>query len=93
VEVTAENDGSASCHYTACTPAQAAEVIARLPPPGRAQGGVGSETDTATWGGIEVEWHYQPRGGQPGGLDQVTAALLAHLAVLDGGQHGKDDPR
>ena len=31
VEVTAENDGSAACHYTACTATQAAKVIARLP--------------------------------------------------------------
>ena len=33
VEVSAEDDGSASCHYTGCTPVQAARVIARLPAP------------------------------------------------------------
>ena len=33
VEVSAENDGSAACHYTGCTLAQAARVIARLPGP------------------------------------------------------------
>jgi hypothetical protein len=62
VEVSAENDGSAACHYTGCTAMQAAKVIARLPAPGRSQVQVAGETATATWGGIEVEWHYQPPG-------------------------------
>ena len=45
VEVSAENDGSAACHYTGCTPAQAAKVIARpagprpLPGPARRRDG------------------------------------------------------
>jgi len=92
VEVSAENDGSAHCHYTGCTPVQAAKVIARLPAPGRSQVEVAGEITTATWGGIEVEWHYQPPDGQPADPRQMTAALLAHLAVLDGRAHRKDDP-
>jgi hypothetical protein len=47
---------------------------------------------TATWDGIEIEWHYQPPAGQPAGPDQVAAALLAHLAALDGRDDRKDDP-
>jgi hypothetical protein len=92
VEVSAENDGSAACHYTGCTLAQAARVIARLPAPGRSQVALAGETATATWGGIEVEWHYQPPEEQPGDPGQMTAALLAHLAVLGGRDHRKDDP-
>ena len=92
VEVSAENDGSASCHYTGCTQAQAAKVIARLPAPGRSQVEIVGETATATWGGIEVEWHYQPPQEQPGDPRQMTAALLAHLAVLGGNHDRKDDP-
>jgi hypothetical protein len=92
VEVSAENDGSASCHYTACTPVQAAEVIARLPAPGRSQVQLAGETVTVTWGGIEVEWHYQPPHERPGDPRQMTAALLAHLAVLGGSHDRKDDP-
>jgi hypothetical protein len=92
VEVSAENDGSAACHYTGCTQVQAAKVIARLPAPGRSHVAVAGETATATWGGIEVEWHYQPPQEQPGDPDQMTAALLAHLAVLGGNHDRKDDP-
>jgi hypothetical protein len=92
VEVSAENDGSAACHYTGCTPAQAARVIARLPAPGRSQVQVAGETATAIWGGIEVEWHYQPPEEQPGDPHQMTVALLAHLAVLDGQDERKADP-
>jgi hypothetical protein len=92
VEVSAENDGSAACHYTGCTPVQAAKVIARLPAPGRSQVQVAGETATATWGGIEVEWHYQPPEDQLGDPRQMTAALLTHLAVLGGNQDRKDDP-
>ncbi len=92
VEVSAENDGSAACHYAGCTPVQAAKVIARLPAPGRSQVAVAGETATATWGGIEVEWHYQPPEEQPADPRQMTAALLAHLAVLGGRDHRKDDP-
>jgi hypothetical protein len=92
VEVSAENDGSAACHYTGCTPMQAAKVIARLPAPGRSQVAVAGETATATWGGIEVEWHYQPPQEQPADPRQMTAALLTHLAVLCGRDHRKDDP-
>jgi hypothetical protein len=93
VEVSAQNDGSAHCHCTGCTSVQAAKVIARLPAPGRSQVAVAGETATATWGGVEVEWHYQPPEEQPADPRQMTAALLAHLAVLDGGRdHRKDDP-
>jgi hypothetical protein len=91
VEVSAKNDGSAACHYTGCTQAQAARAIARLPAPGRSQVAVSGETVTATWGGIEVEWHYQPPHEQPGDPGQMTAALLAHLAVLGGRDDRKDD--
>ena len=86
VEVTAEDNGQAACHYTGRSQAEAAPVIARLPPE------PAPDTMTATWDGIEIEWHYQPPGGQPAGPRQVTAALLAHLAVLDGRDHRKDDP-
>jgi len=92
VEVSAEDDGSASCHYTGCTPVQAARVIARLPAPGRSQAQLAGETVTATWGGIEVEWHYQPPQEQPADPRQMTAALLAHLAVLGSDHDRKDDP-
>ena len=92
VEVSAENDGSAACHYTGCTPVQAAKVIARLPAPGRSQVQVAGETATAAWGGIEVEWHYQPPEEQPADHRQITAALLAHLAVLGGRDHRNNDP-
>ncbi len=91
VEVSAENDGSAACHYTGCTPVQAAKVIARLPAPGHSQVQLAGETATAAWGGIEVEWHYQPPEEQPADPGQMTAALLAHLAVLGGRDHRKDD--
>jgi hypothetical protein len=80
------------CHYTGCTPAQAAKVIARLPAPGRSHVQLAGETATATWDGIEVEWHYQPPQEQPADPRQMTAALLAHLAVLGGRDHRKDDP-
>ena len=86
VEVTAEDSGQAACHYTGRSAAEAAQVIARLPAPGQPQDDVGPDTLTATWDGIEIEWHYQPPAGSAG-LDQVAAAVLAHLAVLDG-HHG-----
>lgn len=92
VEVTAEDNGQAACHYTGRTTAEAARVIARLPVPGQHQAGSTPDTVTATWGGIEIEWHYQPQAGQKVGPDQVAAALLAHLAVLDGRDDRKDDP-
>ncbi len=87
VEVTAEDSGQAACHYTGRSTAGAARVIARLPLAGDA-----SDTVTAIWDGIEIEWHYQPPAGQPAGADQVAAALLDHLAVLDGRSDRKDDP-
>lgn len=89
VEVTAEDSGQAACHYTGRSTAEAARVIARLPAPGQPQDDVGPDTLTATWDGIEIEWHYQPSAGSAG-LDQVAAAVLAHLAVLDG-HHGRKD--
>jgi hypothetical protein len=92
VEVTAEEDGQAACHYTGRSTAEAARVIARLPVPGQPQAESAPDTVTATWGGIEIEWHYQPPAGQPADPRQMTAALLAHLAVLDGRAHRKDDP-
>ena len=92
VEVAAANDGSAHCHYTGCTLVQAAKVIARLSAPGRSQAEIAGETATATWDGIEVEWHYQPPQEKPGDPRQMTAALLAHLAVLGGDHDRKDDP-
>ena len=92
VEVTAEDNGRAACHYTGRSTAGAAQVIARLPVPGQPQAGPQPDTVTATWDGIEIEWHYQPPDGQPADPRQMTAALLAHLAVLDGRAHRKDDP-
>jgi hypothetical protein len=86
VEVTAEENGQAACHYTGRSAAEAAPVIARLPPESA------PDTVTATWDGIEIEWHYQPPDGQSADPRQMTAALLAHLAVLDGRDHRKDDP-
>jgi hypothetical protein len=85
IEVTAEDTGQAACHYDGRSPAEAAEVIARLPWPGSA----GNDTLTAVWGGIEIEWHYQPPAGRLASADQVAAALLAHLAVLGGGATGR----
>jgi hypothetical protein len=91
VEGTAEDDGSTACHYTGRTRAEAARVLARLPVPGHPQvQAATSDMVTATWNGIEVEWHYLPPQGRPG-LDQVVTALLAHLAVLDGRHDGKHD--
>jgi hypothetical protein len=86
VVVTAEDNGQAACHYTGRSEAEAARVIARLPREST------PDTVTATWDGIEIEWHYQPLDGQPADPRQMTAALLAHLAVLDGRAHQKDDP-
>ena len=88
VEVTAEDSGQAACHYTGLSKVEAA----RLPVPGQLQDESAPDTVTATWGGIEIEWHYQPPAGQPAGPDQVAAALLAHLAVLGGRDDRKDDP-
>jgi hypothetical protein len=87
VEVAAEDNGETACHYTGRSTAEAARVMARLP-----KAGAASDTVTATWDGIEIEWHYQPSAGQPAGPDQVAAALLTHLAVLDGRSDRKDDP-
>ncbi len=92
VEVTAEDNGQAACHYTGRSTAEAARVIARLPVPGQPPAESQPDTVTATWDGIEIEWHYQPPAGQPAGPDQVAAALLAHLAVLGGHHDRKDDP-
>ena len=87
MEVTAEDAGQAACHYVGRSAAEAADVIARLPQTGVTE----SDTLTATWGGIEIEWHYQPPAS-PAGPDQVAAALLAHLDVLDGHHDRKDAP-
>ena len=96
VEVSAEEDGCTSCYYTGRSTAEAATVIARLPVPGHPQvQAVVRDTLTATWDGIEVEWHHLPsHEGHPADPDHAASALLAHLAVLDGGHHdGEDDPR
>jgi hypothetical protein len=83
VEVTAEDDGSAACHYTGRSTAEAAEVIARLPVPGHLEiEAATADTVIATWDGIEVEWHYRPVDGQSTDADRVTAALLGHLGLL-----------
>jgi hypothetical protein len=92
VEVTAEGNGQVACHYTGRSRAEAALVIARLPVPGHLQAESQPDTVTAAWDGVEIEWHYQPPAGQPVDRRQMTAALLAHLAVLDGRAHRKDDP-
>jgi hypothetical protein len=92
VEVSAEDNGQAACHYTGRSAAEAARVIARLPVPGQPQDESAPDTVTATWDGIEIEWHYQPPDGQPADPRQMTAALLAHLAVLGGRDHRKDNP-
>jgi hypothetical protein len=91
VEVSAEDNGQVACHYTGRSTAEAAPVIARLPVPGQPQAESAPDTVTATWDGIEIEWHYQPPAG-PAGPDQVAAAVLAHLAVLGGHHDRKDAP-
>ncbi len=90
VEVTAEEDGQAACHYTGRSTAEAARVIARLPVPGQPQAESQPDTVTATWDGIEIEWHYQPPTGSA--VPDEAAAVLAHLAVLDGRDDRKDAP-
>jgi hypothetical protein len=92
VEVTAEGNGQAACHYTGRSMAEAALVIARLPVPGQPQAESQPDTVTAAWDSIEIEWHYQPPAGQPADPRRMTAALLAHLAVLGGRDDRKDDP-
>lgn len=91
VEVTAEDNGPAACHYTGSNLAEAAAVIARLPlsgyPGTRADA---SNTVIAAWEGIEIEWHYLAPLGQPVGTEQVAAALLDHLSVL-AGRSGRRD--
>jgi len=85
IEVSAEDSGSAACHYTGSGLAEAAAVIARLTVPGRPPDRVAaSDTVIATWDGIEIEWHYLAPPGQPADAGQVATALLAHLSVLDG---------
>ena len=91
VEVTAEDNGATACHYTGSSLAEAAAVIARLPlsrhPAPKADA---SDTVIAAWEGIEIEWHYLASPGQRPDVEQVAAALLAHLSVLAGwsGRHG-----
>jgi hypothetical protein len=83
VEVTAEDNCPAACHYTGSSLAEAATVIARLPVPGYpATQAAASDAVIAAWDGIEIEWHYLTSPGQPAGVGQVAAALLAHLCVL-----------
>jgi hypothetical protein len=91
VEVTAEDNRPAACHFTGSSLAEAATVIARLPLSGypgiRADA---SNTVIAAWEGIEIEWHYLALPGQPVGTEQVAAALLDHLSVL-AGRSGRRD--
>jgi hypothetical protein len=83
VEVTAEDGGQTSCHYTGRNPAEAAGVIARLDSSGHPQGQAASgETLTGIWDGVAVEWHYLPPAGKPANADQISTALLAHLGEL-----------
>jgi hypothetical protein len=85
VEITAEDGGQASCHFTGRSAVGAASVLARLRAPGYQQTQIVS-TDTliGTWDGIAVEWHYLPPAGQPANADQISSTLLAHLTVLAG---------
>jgi hypothetical protein len=95
VEVSVGDDGGTSCYYTGRSRAEAASVIARLPVPGKPhiQAVIG-DTLTATWDGIEIEWHCPPPGEGCSADPEQAAALLAHLAVLGGGLHdGEDDLR
>lgn len=83
VEVTAEDGGQTSCHYTGRSPVETAGVIARLEASGHPQAqAAGGETLIGTWDGIAVEWHYLPPAGKPANADQISAALIAHLAAL-----------
>jgi hypothetical protein len=91
VEVTAEDNGSAACHYTGSGLAEAAAVIARLPVPGHSPDQAAADDAViGAWGGIEIEWHYLTLPEQPAGAGQVAAALLAHLSVLAGWSGGRD---
>lgn len=92
VEVTAEDGGQTSCHYTGHSRIEAASVIARLRVRGHPQTQtVTCDTLIGTWDGIAVEWHYLPSAEQPADPDQITIALLAHLAVLAGSEAGGTD--
>ena len=91
VEVTAEDNGSAACHYTGSSLVEAAAVIARLPVSGYpAAQAAASDTVITAWDGIEIEWHYLTSLGQPADTGQVAAALIAHLSVLAGWSGGRD---
>ena len=67
VEVSAQDDGRVSCHYTGRSQAHAAVVIAGLPVPGHPHvQALTGDTLTATWSGTEIEWeHLPPGGGHP----------------------------
>ena len=92
VEVTAEDGGQTSCHYTGRSPVEAAGVIARLEASGHPQGQAASgETLIGIWDGVAVEWHYLPAAGKPANTDQISTALLAHLAVLAVNRSGGTD--
>ena len=91
VEVTAEDNGQAACHYTGRSAAEAARVIARLPVPGQHQDVSAPDTVTVAWDGIEIEWHHQSPAERPADPRQMTASLLAQLAFLNGRDDRKDD--
>jgi hypothetical protein len=59
-------------------------LAARLPVPGYPAAQAARDIVLATWGGIEIEWHYMSCPGQPADVGQVATALLAHLSVLAG---------
>ena len=81
VEVTAEDDGSGRLPLH--RPHHGGGRQGHRPAPGArpAPGPVRRRHLTATWDGIEIEWHYQPPDEQPADPARC-AALLAHLAVL-----------
>lgn len=92
VEVTAEEGGQTSCHYTGRNPVEAADVIARLDAFGHPQDqAAGGETLTGIWDCVAVEWHYLPPAGKPANADQISTALLAHLAILAVSRSGGPD--
>lgn len=85
VEVTAEDSGQTSCHYTGRNRVEASSVFARLRVRSHQHTqAVTCNTLIGTWDGIAVEWHYLPPEGQPADADKIITALLAHLAVLTG---------
>jgi hypothetical protein len=65
VEVSAEDNGQAACHYTGRSTAEAAPVIARLPVPGQPEDESAAATVTATWTASRSSGTTSPRTGSP----------------------------